>query len=60
MEHSRCPDGLYGPDQSSGYYHSERPGAEMYAGLYEAKKEGKDPVFRASDVGLKDKTDFWN
>lgn len=24
------------------------------------KKEGKDPVFRASDVGLKDKTDFWN
>ena len=24
------------------------------------KKEGKDPVFRASDVGLKDQTDFWN
>lgn len=24
------------------------------------KKEGKDPVFKASDIGLKDKTDFWN
>ena len=24
------------------------------------KKEGKDPVFKASDIELKDKTDFWN
>ena len=24
------------------------------------KKEGKDPVFKAADIGLKDKTDFWN
>lgn len=24
------------------------------------KKEGKKPVFRASDIGLKEKTDFWN
>ncbi len=24
------------------------------------KKEGKDPVFKASDIGLKDRTDFWN
>ena len=24
------------------------------------KKEGKDPVFRAKDIQLKDKTDFWN
>lgn len=24
------------------------------------KKEGKDPVFFASDIGLKDHTDFWN
>ena len=24
------------------------------------KKEGKDPVFKASSIGLKDKTDFWN
>ena len=24
------------------------------------KKAGKDPVFRAADIHLKDKTDFWN
>lgn len=24
------------------------------------RREGKDPVFRASSIGLKDKTDFWN
>ena len=24
------------------------------------KKEGKDPVFRAKDIALRDKTDFWN
>lgn len=24
------------------------------------KKEGKDPVFRAKDIQLRDKTDFWN
>ena len=24
------------------------------------KKEGKDPVFKSADIGLKDKTDFWN
>lgn len=24
------------------------------------KKEGKDPVFKARDIELKDKTDFWN
>ena len=24
------------------------------------KKEGKKPVFKASDIGLKDQTDFWN
>ncbi len=24
------------------------------------KKEGKDPVFKAADIQLKDKTDFWN
>ena len=24
------------------------------------KKEGKDPVFKAKDIQLKDKTDFWN
>ena len=24
------------------------------------KKEGKDPVFRARDIELRDKTDFWN
>lgn len=24
------------------------------------KKEGKNPVFRAKDIGLKTKTDFWN
>ncbi|HJA66461.1 amino acid carrier protein [Lachnoclostridium sp. An169] len=24
------------------------------------KKEGKNPVFKAADIGLKDRTDFWN
>lgn len=24
------------------------------------RKEGKDPVFKASSIGLKDQTDFWN
>jgi len=24
------------------------------------KKAGKDPVFKAADIQLKDKTDFWN
>ena len=24
------------------------------------KAEGKDPVFKAADIGLKEKTDFWN
>lgn len=24
------------------------------------KKEGKDPVFKAADIGLKQKTDYWN
>ena len=24
------------------------------------RKAGKDPVFMAENIGLKDKTDFWN
>jgi AGCS family alanine or glycine:cation symporter len=24
------------------------------------RKEGKDPVFKAETIGLKDQTDFWN
>ena len=24
------------------------------------RKEGRDPVFRAADIGVKEKTDFWN
>ena len=24
------------------------------------RKEGKDPTFKAADIGLKDETDFWN
>ena len=24
------------------------------------RKEGKDPHFKAADIGLKEKTDFWN
>ena len=24
------------------------------------RKEGKNPVFRAADIGLKEKTDYWN
>lgn len=23
------------------------------------KKEGKDPVFKAADIGIKEETDFW-
>ena len=26
----------------------------------EQKKAGKDPVFKAANIGLKEKTDFWN
>ena len=24
------------------------------------RREGKNPVFRAADIGLKEKTDYWN
>ncbi len=24
------------------------------------RKQGKDPVFKAASIGLKEKTDFWN
>ena len=26
----------------------------------EQKKAGKDPVFKAANIGLREKTDFWN
>ena len=37
-----------------------RPAIQAMYDYMKQKKEGKDPVFRAKDIQLKDKTDFWN
>ena len=37
-----------------------RPAIQAMYDYTKQKKEGKDPVFRAKDIQLKDKTDFWN
>ena len=37
-----------------------RPAIRAMYDYMKQKKEGKDPVFRAKDIQLKDKTDFWN
>ena len=37
-----------------------RPAIRAMYDYMKQKKEGKDPIFRAKDIQLKDKTDFWN
>ena len=37
-----------------------KPAANCLEDYVKQKKAGKNPVFKASDIGLKEKTDFWN
>lgn len=37
-----------------------KPALDCLADYIAQKKEGKNPVFKASSIGLKEKTDFWN
>lgn len=37
-----------------------KPALECLEDYLKQKKEGKDPVFKAKNIGLKTKTDFWN
>ena len=37
-----------------------RPALAALRNYTEQRKAGKDPVFKAHDIGLKEKTDFWN
>ena len=37
-----------------------RPAAAALRNYTRQRKEGKNPVFRAADIGLKEKTDYWN
>ena len=37
-----------------------KPAVRCLEDYTKQKKAGKDPVFKAADIGLKDKTDFWN
>ena len=37
-----------------------KPAAACLDDYVQQKKAGKNPVFKASDIGLKEKTDFWN
>ena len=36
------------------------PALKCMRDYMQQKRQGKDPVFKASDIGLKDRTDFWN
>ena len=36
------------------------PAVQCMKDYMRQKKEGKNPVFRAEDIGLEDRTDFWN
>ena len=36
------------------------PAVQCLRDYIRQKKEGKNPVFKAKDIQLKDKTDFWN
>lgn len=36
------------------------PAVHCLQDYIQQKKDGKNPVFKASDIALKDKTDFWN
>ena len=37
-----------------------KPAIQAMNDYTKQKKAGKDPVFKAADIQLKDKTDFWN
>ena len=37
-----------------------RPAAAALRNYTRQRKEGKNPVFRAADIGLKEKTEYWN
>ena len=37
-----------------------RPAAAALRDYVQQRREGKNPVFRAADIGLKEKTDYWN
>ena len=37
-----------------------RPAAAALRNYTRQRKEGKNPVFRAADIGLKEETDYWN
>ena len=37
-----------------------KPALDALKDYTRQRKEGKDPVFHAADIGLKEKTDFWN
>ena len=37
-----------------------RPAAAALENYAAQRKAGKNPVFRAADIGLKEKTDYWN
>ena len=39
--------------------HTLLPALRCLDNFIQQKREGKDPVYRAADVGLKEKTDFW-
>ena len=37
-----------------------KPALDALKDYQSQRKAGKDPVFKAADIGLKQKTDFWN
>ena len=37
-----------------------KPALDALKDYQKQRKEGKNPVFKAADIGLKEKTDFWN
>ena len=37
-----------------------KPAIHCMQDYFRQKSQGKNPVFRAKDIGLKTKTDFWN
>ena len=37
-----------------------RPAAAALRNYTQQRREGKNPAFRAADIGLKEKTDYWN
>ena len=37
-----------------------KPALDALKDYSKQRKEGKDPTFKAADIGLKDETDFWN